>query len=1015
MSLKTKPGLSPQLIGAPAAGRLPEHPSHKVNYSRLFDFEFAGKRYPAFAGDTIASALWATGVRVLGRSFKYHRPRGPFALTSADSNAMVRVNNEPNVRAGVRRVEPGMQVKPQNTWPSLQADIMALTSLGSRFLPVGFYYKTFIRPKALWPVYEQVLRNAAGLGFVVNETPDAYYDKKYEFADVLVIGGGPAGMSAALSAAGAGARVLLLEENPYLGGHLLYERQTVPVPEGGELAAYELAERLAQQVMDHPHIRVELNTTAFGIYDHLWVGAVKERGGEGEIGNTPARSEVQNPEARLLKIRAKALVVANGAFEQPLIFENSDLPGVLLGSAAQRLMHLYGVKPGKRAVVLSANRDGLQVALDLHRAGVMVATVVELRTGPDEDLTSKLAAAGIPVRTDCVITKASGSTVLDRVILEEAEIGQGAGNVMLKPDTKEVVLCDLLVMSAGWTPAVGLLYQAHAKLSYDEARAEFLPTNLPPRVYAAGRVNGAHGVPAELFEGELAGRNAAAEAGFGKKATKTLANQVAKLKSEEPGRTSDLIYIPGGKKSFISFDEDVSIKDLRDSVEEGYNSMELLKRYSTLSMGPSQGKYESANTMALCAEANGWTISETGTTTSRPPFSPVALGVLAGRIMEPVKYTPMHAWHVARGAKLMNAGLWKRPEHYGNPAAEVLGTRGSLGIIDVSTLGKLQIKGKDVPKLLELLYTNKWSKLAIGRARYGVMCNEEGIVSDDGVAARLDEESWYVTATTGGAAALYENIEWNLQSGWNFDVHITNLTDTYAAMNLTGPHAREALQPLTDLDLSNEAFPYMGARQGVVAGAPVLILRIGFTGELGYEIHTPAGYGLYLWETLLEAGKPYQITPFGVEAQRIMRLEKGHFIVGQDTDGLTDPFMADLDWAVKMDKPDFIGKPSLVRVQRHGVTQKLVGYEMLEPNVVPEEANQIVVPNPAWPIGLEIIGRITSSRYSPTLKKSIGLCWLPLAKSEPGNEFTVRIHGELHQGRVVPLPFYDPEGQRLRS
>ena len=513
----------------------------------------------------------------------------------------------------------------------------------------------------------------------------------------------------------------------------------------------------------------------------------------------------------------------------------------------------------------------------------------------------------------------------------------------------------------------------------------------------------------------MIGLQAAAEIGLGQGPAEQMAQQVAELKAAEPVRTSDLIYVPGSKKSFISFDEDVSIKDLRDAIEEGYDSMELLKRYSTLSMGPSQGKYESANTMALCAEANQQSIVETGTTTSRPPFSPVPLGVLAGRLMEPVKYTPMHNWHLAHGASMMNAGLWKRPEHYGNPAAEVIGTRSSLGLIDVSTLGKIQVKGKDVPALLEMLYTNKWSKLAVGRARYGVMCNEEGIITDDGVAARLDEETFYVTATSGGVAGLYETIEWYLQSGWDYDVHLSNMTDAYAAMNLTGPHAREMLQPLTDIDLSNDAFPYMGVRQGTVAGVPVLVLRIGFTGELGYEIHAPAGHGLYLWETLLTAGQTYDINPFGVEAQRIMRLEKGHFIVGQDTDGLTDPFMADLNWAVKLDKTDFLGKPSLVRIQKRGITQKLVGYEMVEPNVVPEEANQIVVENPAWPIGLEIVGRITSSRYSPILKKSIGLCWLPLNMTEPDTEFTVRIQGEFYQGKVVSLPFYDPKGEKLRS
>jgi sarcosine oxidase subunit alpha len=839
------------------------------------------------------------------------------------------------------------------------------------------------------------------LGQVDTDVPDTYYDKKYEFADVLVIGGGPAGMSAALSAAKSGARVLLLEENPFLGGHLAYERRIVET-ESSPTAAYELAGQLAQEAADQPNLRVELNTTALGIYDHNWVGAVKS-------------------EVRLLKIRAKTIVVANGAFERPLIFDNSDLPGVMLGSAAQRLMHLYGVQPGKRAVVLSGNDDGLQVALDLYAAGVKLAAVVELRADLNNPQVIKLQQAGIEVKTNAVVLGARGSKEVTGAMLAQLPPptppleGGNWGGGGPQAESIEFVQCDLLVTSVGWTAATGLVYQAKAKLVYDENRTELLPANLPPKIHVAGRVNGTHSALAELLEGQMAGLNAAAEAGFGRGAPAKLSKQVASLKATEPVRNSAWVYVPGGKKSFISFDEDVTIKDLKDAVAEGYNSMELLKRYSTLSMGPSQGKYENANTMALCAEANQIVITEAGTTTSRPPFSPVQLGALAGQVMEPVKYTPMHAWHVAAGAKLMNAALWKRPEHYGDPAAEVLGTRNGLGLIDVGTLGKMLIRGRDIPALLERLYTNKWSGLAVGRARYGLMVNEEGIVSDDGVAARLSEDAWYVTVTTGGAEAVYEGIEWNLQSGWNYEVHVVNMTDTYTAMNLTGPNARAALQPLTEIDLSNEAFPYMGVRQGMVAGVPVIILRIGFTGELGYEIHAPAGYGLYLWEKLMEAGQPYHITPFGVEAQRIMRLEKGHFIVGQDTDGLTDPLMADLGWAVKMDKADFVGKPSLVRVQRRGVSHKLVGYEMIDPNLVPEEANQIVQPNPNWPIGLEIIGRITSSRYSPTLKKSIGLCWLPVERSAPGSEFTVRIHGELHQGKIVPLPFYDPEGSRLKS
>ena len=980
--------------GQPRFERLPDHPSHKIERAQSLQFTFNGSPYTALAGDTITSALWAAGVRVFGRSFKYHRPRGPFSFTHDDTNAIVRVDDEPNVRAGSRPVRAGMVVQSQNSWPSLETDLMSLTRFGARLMPIGFYYKTFIRPKALWPLYEGVLRRLAGLGYVTSEHPATEYDKQYLFADVLVIGGGPAGLSAALSAAGSGARVLLLEESPQLGGHLLYTRRTVET-ENGPVAAYALAAQLADRVQQHPNIQVVANTSVFGIYDHHWVGAVQN-------------------ETRLLKIRAQSLVIANGAYERPLIFENSDLPGVLLGSAAQRLMHLYAVRPGQRAVVLSANDDGLRVALDLLAAGVGLAAVAELRSAPNPVLLGELAQAGVAVRTGTVVSEAQGRNTLSAVTLATLEPGNGPG-LRIRPGSDESIACDLLVMSVGWTAATGLLYQAKSQLAYDEARAELLPTTLPAGVYAAGRVTGAQEAETALLQGQAAGLNAAAAAGFGAPAPEAVVLPAGERQAGEAVRNAAAVYVDGGKARFISFDEDVTVGDLRDAVAEGYRSMELLKRYSTLSMGPSQGKYENANVMALAAEANGQSIAETGTTTSRPPLIPISLGALAGRNMEPVKYTAMHAWHVAHGAKLMNVGLWKRPEHYGNAAAEVHATRNGVGLIDVGTLGKIMLRGPDVPKLLDRLYTNRFSNLTPGRARYGLMCNEEGVVADDGVTARLDEDTWYMTTTTSGAAAVYEGIEWNLQSGWNYQVHVTPLTDAYAAMNLTGPRARELLQPLTELDLSNEAFPYMGVRRGLVAGVPAILLRIGFTGELGYELHVPAGYGLYLWETLFAAGSQHGLAPFGVEAQRIMRLEKGHLIISQDTDGLTNPLMADLGWAVKLDKSQFTGKQSLVRVERNGVTHRLVGYQMLDRTVLPEEANQIVQPNPRTPVGLEIIGRITSARYSPTLAQSIGLCWLPVGQSMPGSEFTVRIRGELHKGQVVPLPFYDPEGKRLRG
>ncbi|HVU12993.1 MAG TPA: glycine cleavage T C-terminal barrel domain-containing protein, partial [Phototrophicaceae bacterium] len=458
--------------------------------------------------------------------------------------------------------------------------------------------------------------------------------------------------------------------------------------------------------------------------------------------------------------------------------------------------------------------------------------------------------------------------------------------------------------------------------------------------------------------------------------------------------------------------EDVTRENVKQSIDEGFTSMELLKRYSTISTGPCQGKMCSVATMLLCAHYNQQTYAETGTTTSRPPVRPVTMGALAGRSMNPVRVTALHEWHVKRGAKMMNAGTWKRPEHYGDPLAEVRATRNGVGIIDISTLGKFHLTGKDVPTALERLYVNRWMKLGVGRVRYGVMLNQEGVIMDDGVTARLSDDFFYMTATSSGATAVYEWIESFLQTGWNLDVHLLDATELRVAMNLTGPNARDVLEKVTEgIDLSNAAFPYMHAREGKVAGVPALLLRVGFTGELGYEIHVPSGYGLHVWETLMDAGRTFGITPFGVEAQRIMRLEKGHLIVTQDTDGLTNPLEAGLEGLVKLDKDDFIGKVQLEFIQQNGLKNRLVGFEMDE---LPEEGCQIVKPGKGA-LGLEILGRITSVRFSPTLNKIIGLCWLPIEMSEVGQAFTVRVKGELKSGRVISTPFYDPDGARLNS
>ncbi len=968
---------SPAIPTTTTNRRLPPNPSQTINRQNVMTFTFNGKEFTAFEGDTIASALAAAGVKVFSRSFKYHRQRGLLCVAGNCPNCLVQVADEPNVRSCTTSVRQGMPVRSQNAWPSLGADVMSVTQLVDRFLPAGFYYKAFMRPRALWPLYERALRRAAGLGEIDPNSKPGSFDKVYKHADVTVIGGGPAGLRAALAAAGTGARVLLMDSEPALGGHLRYATHALD----GHLA-YEYAADLAAQASKHPGIEIMTGTTAIGRYDHNWIGAV--------TGD------------RLVKLRTRSLVVATGAYEVPLLFENNDLPGIVLASGVRRLLHLWGVLPGTRAVVVSANPRGLQTALDLQRAGVQVAALAEICPTPDESLHEQLKAAGINVLTNAAVIKASGGGRVEQVVLKVG--GQ----------TQEIA-CDLLVVSTGYMPANELLFQAGSKLDWDETLNESVPRSLPDNVFAAGEVRATHTLADIEREGELAGLRAALAAGFGGPAESAQMQSLAEA-AERIVRTSwTAHYLPeAGKKEFVCFCEDVTRKDVKQSIDEGYSSMELLKRYSTISMGPCQGKMCNMSAMRLCAHHNTQTMAETGTTTSRPPIKTVSMGALGGRLMEPVRLTPMHDWHVKHGAKMMNAGLWKRPEHYGDPVSEVRAVREGVALIDISTLGKLHLHGPDVPALLERLYVNRWRKLGVGRVRYGVMLNNDGVVMDDGVTACLSDDFYYMTATSSGATAVYEWIESWLQGGWALDVHVLDATELRAAMNITGPCAREVLAKVTEgVDLSREAFPYMNARQATVAGAPALLLRVGFTGELGYEIHVPSGFGLQVWEALMDAGKAHDIRPFGVEAQRVLRLEKGHIIIGQDTDALSSPLDAGLEGLVKLDKDDFIGKTSLVIAHDREIEKRLVGFEMPD-GTLPEEGNQIVRPG-AGPIGLEIIGRITSVRRSPILNKVIGLCWLPAKMTEPGQEFTIRVRGELKTGRVARLPFYDPENARLNA
>jgi sarcosine oxidase, subunit alpha len=955
------------------AWRLPRQLGEVINRGEPLEFTWNGRPFPGYAGDTIVSALAAAGERVFSRSMKYHRPRGLLTASFHDPGCMVQVGDEPNVRGAHRLAADGMVVTSQNTWPSLRLDAKSVNRLAGRFLTAGFYYKTFMRPRFAWPAYESVLRRFVNGGTVSPDTPHTRPDRRHAHPDVLIAGGGPAGMAAAISAAGAGASVLLVEEEHGLGGHLRW---------GSEADLAALAE-LAGRVAAEPGVEVLTDAVVIGRYDGNAVAVLERR-------HSGAEAE------RLIRARAKTLVVAPGLIERPYVFAGNDLPGVMLSTAVRRLINLHAVRPGQRAVVLTANPDGDAAVADLKRAGVEVARVEDARLGGD-------------------VTVAAGRT--------------GVRAVQVADGTR--IDCDLLVTAVGWTAPTSLLNASGDRPIYNPRAARFFPdvSRLPGDVLVTGGIAG-DGSLEELTEHAAAvGAEAARRAGriAASRIAATPTRRVVPSPPREPGAGTGpaaAVMLPdlpveahpelfiGRTNGFVDFSEDVSAKDLRAAVAEGYDSAELAKRFTTATMGPLQGKLETVNTVAVVAAATGASIAGTGTTTWRPPYVPVTLGALAGRAFEPVRYSPMQPWHEAHGAVPLVAGAWIRPDRYTDPAAEARNVREHVGIIDVTPIGKLDLRGPDVPALLNLLYVNKWSKLGIGRVRYGVMCADDGVVLDDGVTGRLADEHYLMSTTSSGAATVWEWVEnWLQTEHPDWRVHVTPVTTAYASMNVAGPQARQLIERVTKgVDLSNDAFPYMHVRTGQIAGVDDCVLwRIGFTGELSYELHVPAGYGLHVWETLLDRGADLGIGAFGVEAQRILRLEKGHFIVGQDTDGLTRGFSAALEWAIKLDKDDFAGKPELAWQLADGSGPRLVGLQPVDPSVVPEEASLIVA-------GGHIAGRITSSRMSPTLRRSVCLAQVEARLAGPGTEVTVRLpSGRLIAATVMPqLAHVDPDGERMR-
>lgn len=943
-------------------GRLDFQPGEVIDRSDPVDFQWNGHAYRGYQGDTIASALAAAGERVFTRSYKYHRPRGILTATYHDPNLMVQVGDDPNVRAGHRRITDGMVVTPQNAWPSLDFDVKAANRAVGRFLSPGFYYKTFMSPRPLWPAYQRVLSRFVAGGTVIPETEPGRFDHRYAHPDVLVAGGGPAGMAAAIAAAEAGASVILVEEEPMLGGHLRF---------GTEEDLSALAD-LMTRVESTSGIEVMTDSVVTGRYDHNWVSVCQQ--------------DVPGVNERLVKARAKCLVVAVGTLERPYVFKGNDLPGVMLSTAVRRLINLYAVHPGDRAVVLTANGSGDAAVSDLERAGVEIASIIDARMGGS-------------------IHEATGSRSVTSVL-----------------DSKgRRVDADLLVTATGWTAPTALLNMSGDRPVYSRAAARFVSQELPEEVMATGGIVGDGSTDQLIAHGTATGAEAARRALMVKAfwQLNTPAAQHEAMPKTAPVDVPALDPEPhpemfrSSTHGFVDFSEDVTSKDLISAAKEGYDSLELAKRYTTVGMGPVQGKVEAVNAAAIHGEATGADLLETSTTTWRPPHAPIRLGTLAGRKYEPIRYSTIQPWHEANGAVPLVAGQWIRPDHYGDPEAEVRAVREKVGIIDVSPIGKIDLRGTDVAKLLEFVYVNKWAKLDIGKVRYGVMCAEDGVILDDGVTGRLSEDHYMMSTTSGGAGTVWNWLDEWLQTGFpDWDVRMTAVTDGYASINVAGPQSRALVERLTDIDLDPGGFPYMEVRTGTVAGVEdCFVWRIGFTGELSYEIHIPSRHGLAVWEALLDTGADLGVRPFGVEAQRILRLEKGHFIVGQDTDGLTRGFGVGIDRMIRLDKPDFAGKPELVWQSDEGGYPHLVAIQTEDPELVPLESCQIVDGDGA------IMGRITSSRMSPSLGRSICLGQVHPSLNTPDGRISIRLpNGKTAPARVLAShAHFDPEGIRVRG
>jgi sarcosine oxidase, subunit alpha len=978
----------------------------RVDRATVVRFSFNGQSYDGFHGDTLASALLAHGVHLMGRSFKYHRPRGIFSAGAEEPNALVTVRRDaarvtPNLRATQVELYEGLNAESQNHWPTLSSDVGRVNDWLSPLFPAGFYYKTFMWPRKAWKhVYEPLIRRAAGLGHAPTLPDPDRYAQRYAHCDVLVVGGGPAGIAAALAAAQSGARVILCDESAEFGGSLLREAASI----GGQAGEAWLQQSLAS-LSDNSRVVLLKRTTAFGYFPHNFLGLNQRLGDH-------LSDPKGMPRERLWQVRAARVILAAGAIERPLIFPGNDRPGVMLAGAAQTYLNRFGVRVGERTVLVTSSDAAYQSALDLHAAGVAVLAIADVRPQATGELPQRARNLGLSVRANATVLGTAGNLRVARITLGTVRDGLVRAGENLD--------CDTVLMSGGHTPSVHLFSQSRGKLSWDDSLQAFIPGEAAENCRCVGACRGIFDLDEVLADGAAAGAD-----------TPVAHFAVGGASRQRTAWLGELPRAPRSStgKSFVDWQHDVTTRDLLLATREGFHSIEHVKRYTTTGMATDQGKTSNLNALSIVAGTLDKAVPEVGLTTFRMPYTPVSFGSMAGisrgDLFDPIRMTPVHAWAKARGAVFENVGLWQRARYFPRGgedmhaavARECLAVRTHCGIFDASTLGKIEVVGPDAVEFMNRLYINNWSTLGVGRSRYGILLREDGFIFDDGVVARTAADRFHVTTTTGGAPRVLALMEDYRQTEWpHLNVWLTSTTEQWAVIALQGPRSRQVLESLVEgLDISKAAWPHMAVGRGRIVGVPLLLFRVSFTGELGFELNVPAEHGLEVWQAVHAAGAAYGMTEYGTETMHVLRAEKGYIIVGQDTDGTVTPDDAGLSWAIGKNKPDFVGKRSLQRASMKAADRKqLVGLRSKDGRTVLEEGAQIAE-HAHHRVSMPLLGHVTSAYASSVLKAPVALGMVAGGRARIGQRVFVPMPSGDIEVEVTSPVFYDPEGLRINE